>query len=117
MPIDASQGSAQVVLVALHFVAGAIVLAEGLNKLERTTPFERGLTPLQRVVVLLKVFAWICLCLGAAGALARPFVVASFGDLHLGRVLVTDRVSLADLLVLGGFAVLIVRSRFKELRP
>jgi hypothetical protein len=37
--------------------------------------------------------------------------------MRLGRVLLTDRASVADLLVLAGFATLIVRSRFKELTP
>lgn len=99
----------------LHWVSGFIVLAEGLNKLHRTAPLQPGLSRRARGVVLLKVAAWIALVLGAGGALVRPFVVAAFaGDLHVGRVLITDRVSLADLLCLGGFALLIVRSRFKE---
>lgn len=114
MQLDQSQGLLQVVISLLHFFAGVIVLAEGLNKLERTAPIAPGLAPGARAVVLLKVFAWICLCLGAAGAMARPFVVVEIGDLHIGRVLVTDRVSLADLFILGGFAILIIRSRFKE---
>lgn len=101
-------------LPVLHFLAGLIVLAEGLNKLERTAPLQRGLTRRRRVIALLKVFAWIALCLGAAGAMVRPFVFVSLGDLHVGRLFITDRASLSDVLVLGGFALLIVRSRLKE---
>ncbi|WP_372826547.1 hypothetical protein [Polaromonas sp.] len=100
---------------ALHWVAGFIVLAEGLNKLERTTLFKRGLTALARFVVLLKVLAWICLVMGAAGAVARPWVVLPVGQqLHFAYFLIVDRVSLVDLLFVGGFALLILRSRFKE---
>jgi hypothetical protein len=104
-------------IVLLHWFAGFIVLAEGLNKLERTAPLQPGLSARARLVVLLKVFAWILLVLGAAGAIVRPFVALRFGDLHFGRLLITDRVSVADLFVLGGFALLIVRSRFKEPKP
>lgn len=99
----------------LHWVAGFIVLAEGLNKLERTAPFARGLSARLRLVVLLKAFAWVLLVLGAGGAVVRPLVVVGFASaLHAGPVLLTDRVSLVDLFVLGGFAILIVRSRLKE---
>lgn len=101
---------------ALHWMAGFIVLAEGLNKLERIAARERGLSPLGRFVVFLKALAWFFLCLGAAGALARPWVaVPADGRFHFASYLVVDRVSLVDLLFVGGFALLIVRSRFKEL--
>lgn len=104
------------VFPALHWIAGLIVLAEGQNKLERIAMRPPGLSGLGRFVLLLKALAWFCLCLGAAGALARPFVVASVdGRFHLSSLLIVDRVSLVDLLFVGGFALLIVRSRFKEL--
>lgn len=105
------------IVPALHWLAGATVLTEGLNKLERAHPFEYGLSRCARLVVMAKVLAWIALCLGAAGAVARPFVGGAGGAFFLGPVLIADRVSLADLCVLGGFAILIVRSRFKELNP
>ncbi len=106
------------VMPVLHWLAGFIVLAEGLNKLERTDPLQRGLSFRGRLVVLLKVGAWICLVLGAAGAVARPFVAGVIGgDFSYRRILITDSVSLVDLLCLGGFAVLIVRSRLKENTP
>jgi hypothetical protein len=102
-------------LEVLHWIAGFIVLSEGLNKLHRCDPLQPGIGLRARVVVLFKVAAWICLVVGAFGALLRPFVMAQIGgDLHLGPVRVTDQVSLSDVLCLGGFALLIVRSRFKE---
>lgn len=97
----------------LMFIAAVIVFVEGCNKLERTSPFAAGLTLRARLVVLLKVAAWICLVMGAAGVFVRPFIVLPAGQYHaLGAFLVSDRSSL--LLVLSGFALLIVRSRFKE---
>jgi hypothetical protein len=113
--LDVTQPVLLQLIEMAHWIAGFIVLAEGLNKLERCAPLQRGLSRLARTVVLLKVMAWVALVLGAGGAVLRPFIVGAIGgDLHLGRVLMTDRVSLADLLCLGGFALLIVRSRLKE---
>jgi hypothetical protein len=100
---------------ALHWVSGFIVLAEGLNKLERIAARQPCTGLLGRFVLLLKAVAWFCLSLGAAGALARPWVVVpADGSFHFASYLVVDRVSLVDLLFVGGFALLIVRSRFKE---
>lgn len=98
-----------------HWFFGFIVVAEGLNKLERSAPLARGLSARQRFVALLKVLAWVLLVLGAGGAVIRPLVVTGIGvNVQAWPVLLTDRVSLVDLCVLGGFAVLIIRSRFKE---
>jgi hypothetical protein len=100
---------------ALHWLACFIVLAEGLNKLERTQPLQRGLQLRVRVVVVLKVLAWLCLVVGAAGGVARPFIGVPAADgYHFASFLIVDRVSLVDFLSASGFALLIVRSRFKE---
>lgn len=88
-------------LLILHWVAGFIVLAEALNKLERTAPCAAGLTPRERVTVWLKGFAWLLLGLGGAGALITP-------------LLPLERPTLQDVCVMLGFAVLIVRTRVKE---
>lgn len=102
-------------LAAVHWIAGLIVLAEGLNKLERTEPLQPGLSARARVVVLLKVAAWVVLVLGAGGALVRPLIVAMpLQRIELAGVLLTDTVSLVDLFFVVGFAVLILRSRLKE---
>lgn len=88
-------------LAVLHFVAGLVVLAEGLNKLHRTDPFQPGLGWLLRLVVILKVIAWLLLTMGAAGAVATP-------------LLQLQPATLQDVVLILGFAILIIRSRMKE---
>ena len=85
----------------IHFVAGFITLAEALNKLERCHPLQRGLGWRRAVTEWLKSAAWSLLAVGAAGAVATPF-------------LQLERPALQDACVLAGFAVLIVRTRVKE---
>lgn len=83
-----------------------VVVAEGLNKMERAAPRATGLTPRQRVSEWLKGLAWCLLTLGAGIYLAAVVLhVAGLFDL-LARW--------AGPLVLAGFAVLIVRTRVKE---
>lgn len=102
-------------LVALHWVAALIVLAEALNKLERCDPLQAGLTGRGRLLAVMKAVAWILLALGAAGAVVRPALVAAGQrDLRAGSMLLLDRPSLVDLLYALGFAVLIVRDRLKQ---
>jgi hypothetical protein len=86
----------------VHWLAGLVVLAEALNKLERTSPCRRGLCARQRVTEWLKALAWSLLAAGGAGALVTP--VLPFIDKPTAR----------DACVLLGFAVLIVRTRVKE---
>lgn len=91
---------AQTLIAAL---AGLIVLAEALNKLERTAPFAPGLGRRARLVVWLKLAGWALLALGAAGALAVPvFALDPSWRLLAGDCTVT------------GFAVLVLRSRLRE---
>lgn len=85
----------------MHWLAGLIVFAEAMNKLERTDPLAKGLCLRARLVVWLKVIAWLLLGVGAGGALITPL-------LHL------DRPTLQDACVILGFAVLIIRTRLKE---
>lgn len=91
-------------LQTMHCLAGVIVVAEALNKLERTTPCARGLTPRQRVLAWLKAVAWVLMTLGGAGAIVTP-------------LLSLETPTLQDVAVIVGFAVLIVRSRLKESLP
>lgn len=99
----------------LHFVAAFIVLAESLNKLERTCPLERGLNTHARLVVVLKSLAWLLLAFGAGVALLAPLLL-SFGwpGGQYQPLLQLERPTLADTAVMVGFAVLIVRTRVKE---
>ncbi len=98
-------------LTVLQMMAALVVLAEALNKLERADLWagRRGgarlaclawlLVPWRwhraHVVTALKVAGWSCMSVGAAGSLLTP-------------------PSGPHLAVIGGFAVLIVRSRVKE---
>lgn len=86
---------------ALLFVLGVFVLAEALNKLERTRPCARGITPHQRLLAWLKAIAWLLMAWAGAAALVGPF----FGQ---------PPPSLRELAMFAGFTVLIVRTRFKE---
>lgn len=86
---------------ALLFALGVVVLAEALNKLERTCPCARGITPHQRLLAWLKAIAWLLLAWAGAGALLGPF----FGQAPP---------TLRELAMFGGFTTLIVRTRFKE---
>ncbi len=93
-------------LQIVHWLAGFIVLAEALNKLERTAPCARGLSLHERIVDALKALAWAMLAIGAAGAVAVP-VLRWVGMFYWPQ-------DLAAQLVLIGFAVLVVRTRVKE---
>ncbi len=88
-------------LQILHVLAGLIVLAEALNKLERTNPIAPGLPTRARVTAWLKAIAWALLALGGGGAVATPI-------LHL------EPPTLQDVCIVLGFAVLVVRTRVKE---
>lgn len=101
-------------LQLLHGLAGLIVLAEALNKMERTDPLAPGLSVRQRWVDGLKGLAWLLLAMGAAGALAAP-VLTILGVTSLPyNWLRMEQPTLAEVLVMVGFAVLIVRTRVKE---
>ena len=88
-------------LQILHWLAGLIVFAEALNKLERTNLVQRGLSPHERLVISLKVAGWLTLALGSAGALVTP-------------LLRLEPATLRDVFFSVGFALLIIRSRVKE---
>jgi len=85
----------------VHWLAGVVVLAEALNKLERTQPLRRGMTRRERAVECLKAIAWALLAMGGAGAFVTPFMPM-------------EKPTLQDMCVVLGFAVLIVRTRIKE---
>lgn len=89
-------------LHVIHWLAGFIVLAEALNKLERAAPCRPGVLGWRwRITEWLKAIAWMLLAVGGAGALITP-------------LLPMERPTLQDLCVMLGFAVLIVRTRVKE---
>lgn len=84
-----------------HWLAGLVVLAEALNKLERTAPCRTSLRIRKRITEWLKAIAWALLAMGSAGAVITPV-------LHL------EKPTLQDACVMLGFVVLIVRTRIKE---
>lgn len=91
-------------LFLVYTVAGIIVLAEALNKLERTCPFEPGLSWRERAVVWLKTLGWIALAIGGAGAA---------GSMILFRAAPNP----GEVFTMVGFALLIIRSRVGEILP
>lgn len=88
-------------LTAVYVICGLIILAEALNKLERTSPLADGLDLRQRVSMWLKAAAWSCMAVGSAGAIVTP-------------LLPLEHPSIQDVLMVLGCAVLIVRTRVKE---
>ncbi|TAK92743.1 MAG: hypothetical protein EPO09_14820 [Aquabacterium sp.] len=88
-------------LCVVHWLSGLIVVAEALNKLERTSPFAPHLSMRKRAVDVLKAIAWSLLAIGGGGAVITP-------------VLGLEKPTLQDVSVILGFAVLIIRTRVKE---
>lgn len=84
-----------------YWLASLVILAEALNKLERTDMLARGIRWGVRLVNALKVAAWMLLALGAAGGVIGPLVQAGPPTVR-------------ELAVALGFAVLIVRTRVKD---
>lgn len=91
---------------ALHWIAGLIVLAEALNKLERACPLRPGMPPRLRLVAWLKTIGWSALAMGSGAAVFTPLLVP-------GTYLQWLR-PLTDAAVLIGFAILIIRTRVRE---
>ena len=104
-------------LQLIHFTAGLLVLAEALNKLERTAPLRPGLKPRERATEWLKAVAWSLLALGGAEAViapALPFLPVQEPSTWLPYLLPAQTPTLPDVCVIVGFAVLIVRTRVKD---
>jgi hypothetical protein len=99
----------------LHVLAGLIVLAEALNKLERCELFGSGLTRLQHTAQVLKALAWMLLALGSGGAVAGPVLLYMGADMTwLPDLIHIEAPTLDDVATMVGFAVLVVRTRVKE---
>jgi hypothetical protein len=99
----------------IHWIAAFVVLAEALNKLERSCPLAPGMSWRGRVVVWLKVLAWMLLAFGAGIGLASPMLLAlGWPGGSYVPFLKLESPTEADAMVMAGFAVLIVRTRVKE---
>ena len=64
-------------MTALLFTLGVVVLAEALNKLERTRPCWPGLSRRMRLLQWLKALAWALLAIAAGGAIIGPIFGAA----------------------------------------
>lgn len=103
------------ILQCVHWMAAMVVLAEGLNKLERTAPFRPGIDMHTRIVDSLKAMAWCLLTIGAGGgAIAPALAWLGIDQIAAGTLMRVERPTLAETSVMLGFAVLIVRTRIKE---
>lgn len=85
------------------YASAFVILAESLNKLERSR-FQSvfGLPLRQQVALVLKIAAWLLLAWGSGGVLADLF--------HFTK----NPPDMREACFLLGFAVLIVRTRVKE---
>ncbi len=97
----------------IHWVCAFIVMAEALNKLERTTPFANGMCFRSRLVTALKAMAWLLMAMGAGGALIGPFL-QPMGIVPNIPLFAHLAPSLAEVCTMAGFAALIIRTRLKE---
>ena len=105
-------------LQLVHAVSGFIILAESLNKIERSQIFDDDVPATKRLVMLVrvfypkrwtmrcvvtvvKVFGWAFLAAGGAGAIVLPLIDPS-------------PPALSDVATTIGFALLIIRSRLRE---
>lgn len=105
-------------LQTIHALAGLVVLAEALNKLERTAPCRPGLGLRERATEWLKALAWLLLALGGAGAMVAPMwryltMPPSTTEL-LALLMPLQGPTVQDVCLALGFVVLIVRTRVKE---
>lgn len=91
-------------IAVLHWVSGLVVLAEALNKLERTDLLNSTLNVRGRISALAKAMAWLFLGLGAGGAVIGPFMQLPSPSFQQACVLI-------------GVSALIVRTRIKEECP
>ena len=91
----------QTLLFCVYWLAAIIVLAEALNKLQRTDLLRRGLKPMQRLSVGLNVLGWMLFAVASAGAIVSP-------------VMSGHAVRLQDAALMTGLAVFILHRRLKE---
>lgn len=88
--------TAPTLLLVVHWLAGFVVLAAGLHRLEHLNVLRKGLTRQARVMLWIEALAWSGLCVGAAGAIITP-------------LLPLERPTLQDSCVMAGLAWLAMR--------
>ena len=98
-------------ILLIHWLAAMVVLAEALNKLERTSPLAPGLTWGARRLEWHKALAWAMLAIGAGSGVAAPII----GDLD-PALFRHAKASTPETFIMLGVAALIVYTRAKEPR-
>ena len=101
MPEDLKSFLPLTLMAGVYWLAAFVVLAESLNKLQRTDVLRRGMTRWTRLRELLNVLGWGLFATGAAGALVAP-------------LLYIRTVHLQEVLVMVGLALFILHRRLKE---
>ena len=97
-------------LPILHALAALVILAEASFKAELSNPCKSGLCPRSRALEALKAFAWVLLAFGSGASVLLPLLATA--QAASGARLPTP--TLESTVVMVGFAVLIIRTRFKE---
>ena len=98
-------------LTIAHAAASFVILTEAVYKLELAYPCARGISARVRLLQVLKSLAWLLLAFGAGASLLVPLLGSAWASTasHL-----LPMPSLQNTAITVGFAVLIVRTRFKE---
>jgi hypothetical protein len=89
----------EVILASINWVAGVVVVAEALNKLERLN-FRKGL----RLSLAVEFLAWFALAISGGGAVIHPLL-----DVRGAH-------SFADVCALAGLATVILHCRYIQWR-
>jgi hypothetical protein len=102
------------IVSVIHWLAAVIVLAEALNKLERSMPHAPGIGRRQRVVDSLKALSWALMALGAGGALVGPLLGGLGLRIDQAQVIIPKAPSASETVTMLGLAFMIIRTRVKE---
>ena len=94
--------TSQLITQIVYWCAALVVLAEALNKLQRTDILRRGMTRWARFREILNALGWACFAIGAGGAWVSP-------------LLYSRTVHVQDVVVMAGLALFVVHRRLKEL--
>lgn len=101
-------------LFFVYWVSAWVILAEGLNKLERTSPLAKGLTMRQRAIAVMKASGWLLLTFGAALIAASPWLPPTMIWGGFLNIVVHKEVSTPEAACVVGFALHVVRARLME---
>lgn len=91
----------QTLVAWVYWFAAFVVLAESLNKLQRTDVLRHGMTLWMRLREAMNALGWACFAIGSGGAWVSP-------------LLQSHRVRLQDAAVMLGLSLFVVHRRLKE---